>query len=84
MDFSPCTESLYATLLANDKDSAQKIVAKIQDEVAEVAGTLQSMIARDLSLDQIREKLGGGSGAALVDGAVAGEEVDAILDDLVD
>ena len=84
MDFSPCTESLYATLLANDKDSAQKIVAKIQDEVAEVAGDLQGMIARDLSLDQIREKLGGGSGAALVDSAVAGEEVDAILDDLVE
>lgn len=84
MDFSPCTESLYATLLASDKDSAKSIVDKIQSETAEIAETIQGIIARDYSIEQIREKLGGGSPGGVIDGSLAGEEVDEILDDLVE
>lgn len=91
MDFVPCTESIFATLLNSDKEPARKIAETILAKVAAIASNISNDIARDLTLDQIREKLTGSSGSGPVAGGgfgggntVAGDAVDEILNDLID
>ena len=82
MDLSPCRESLYVQLLNADKDMAKRIVENIQREVQEIEKTIRSDMARDLSIEQIREKLGGSTATPTSGGAA--ENVDDLLDNLID
>lgn len=84
MDPSSCKESLFAKFLKSDSDLAKEVIAKIQEQVADLAPQMEDIIARDLTLDQIREKLGLSTGGSLGGGAVSDSEVDGMLDDILD
>jgi hypothetical protein len=85
MDISACRESLFAKLIASDKDGAKGIVKKMNADIAAIAASLGGMIANDYTIDQVREKLGGGGGGGDLGGAVANDaQVDAMLDDIID
>lgn len=91
MTFSPCGESLLAKLSANDKDMAKKVVADIATKVAGIAAKLQNEVGREMTPDQVREKLSGGGGgvgssgnaAAAASSAVTGD-LDSLVDDILD
>jgi len=89
MTFAPCKESILRKLIENPK--AKPIIDRILAKVSEIAGSLQNEIARDMTLDDIREKLSGGGGGfakkggnAGMGGAVAGENIDDLVDSLLD
>ena len=89
MTFSPCRESVFRKLLENPK--AKAIVDRILGEVNEIAESLGKEIANDWTLDQVRQKLAGGSPGGGGGGAPAGpveaasdEAMDDIVDDLLD
>lgn len=81
LDLSPCRENLFKMLLEKNPEKAKILV----DEAREVISTLGSDLAQDLSLDQIREKMGrgGASPVAGPGGAKSSEDFDAMLDDIV-
>jgi hypothetical protein len=58
MSFAPCKESILRKLLENPKAKSRtdEILARISD----LSNNLSNEIARDLSLDEIQEKLAGG------------------------
>jgi hypothetical protein len=82
MDISPKKESLFRKLLASKNKKAQAIAANIIAEAKTVAATIRTDMARDLSLDQIREKMGGGSAGPVSGGAA--EDVEGLVDNLLD
>jgi len=87
MAFSPCKDSVLRKLLEKGTDhplvqqilqAGQRLIPGVNDEVGKI-----------MSLDQIREKLAGGgtaggTGGSPVNDAVATEEIDGALDDLLD
>ena len=84
IDISPCKEGLFRKLLEKNPSRAKQII----DAAAAVASTLSRDIAQDLSLDQIREKLGKGGGASPVGGgggpvASNSADFDGMLDDIL-
>jgi hypothetical protein len=84
IDISPCKEGLFRKLLEKSPARAKQII----EAAAAVAATLSRDIAQDLSLDQIREKLGKGGGPSPVGGgggAVASNsaDFDGMLDDML-
>ncbi len=83
MTFTPCRESILRKLKEKGGPVYKGLVAKIQA----VAGSIQGDIGRELTLDQIREKMsGGGGGAAAAVGvsAASTKEIDSIVDNLLD
>jgi len=59
MDLSPCRESLYRKVLESDKTKA--LASDIIAQVNTIASNIQDILARDVSIDKIREKLSGTS-----------------------
>jgi hypothetical protein len=85
MDLSPCKDNLFRKLMEMDSKKGKAIAAAIVDEVKEIAAKIREDMARDLSLEQIREKLGGANSSPVTGGAAAsGENVDDLLDNLLD
>lgn len=90
MDTTPCRESLFRKCLENEK--LRHISTGILAKVAQIVGAnekgepmgLRDMIARDMSIDKIREKMGGGSASSSSHTPHTTMQVDDILDDLVD
>lgn len=81
MSFSPCKDSLLAKL----KEKGGKLWTNIVEQVQAVAGTIQDEIGRELTLDQIREKMnGGGGGDSQPSAAVATDDIDSLVDNLLD
>jgi hypothetical protein len=56
--FTPEPENLFQKLLASKKPEIRDIVTKILADVAAVSKTIHGEMARDMTIDQIREKLG--------------------------
>ncbi len=76
-DFTPCRESLFKMLM--EKEGAEAIQKRILSGIAEVESGIQNELARDLTLDQIREALG------VESSAVTGVVADAgVVDDMLD
>jgi len=83
MTFSPCKDSLLAAL----KKKGGKLWESIVEQTQLLAGGIQGEIGREMTLDQIRDKLagsGGGNPAATPAVAVATEEIDNLVDNLLD
>lgn len=85
MTFSPCKDSLLAKFKEKGGDIWDSVVEKVQA----VADDIQSDLGRDLSLDQIREKVAGGEGAGVgfnPDSVLSSsiEDIDSMVDDLLD
>ena len=86
MDISPCRESLFRKCVESDNDKLIEIARNIQSAVTSIEANIRNELARDLTLDQIREKLGGspnGSAGGSPSG-VSAADVDNLLDNLID
>jgi len=82
MDFSPCRDNLLRKILeAGDKQEDMK--KRLINEASKIAATIREELARDMTLDQAREKMTGTSAAQPV-AAAASEDVDNMLDDILD
>ena len=88
MSFSPCRDSILRKLMEKGEDSpiVQQIIAAGQAMLPKV----NDEVGKDLTLDQIREKLAGGGGGASGGGgspvvdAAATDDIDDALDGLLD
>jgi len=83
MDLSPCRESLFRKVIESDKmkGMADGIVAQVNS----IAANLQDILARDVSIEKIREKLGGApvsSGGGSAGGGANTAAIDDLLDDV--
>lgn len=81
---SPCRENLFRKILEKDGERAAKIIESIKA----AAENLQSSMAADLTIDQIREKLGRGNassptGRASGTSGASGADFDNMLDDIL-
>jgi hypothetical protein len=87
MTFSPCKENLFRNLLGNPK--AKPIVDGIILEAQRIVTNIQNDVGRDMTIQQIQEKMAGGgvaigvTGASPVGAAVTGQ-IDDIMDGLLD
>jgi hypothetical protein len=84
IDISPCKEGLFRKLLEKNPARAKQVI----DAARVVLENLDRDLAQDLSLDQIREKLGKAGGASPVaggGGAVTSNsaDFDGMLDDML-
>ena len=84
MTFSPCKENLFRNLLGNPK--AKPIVDGIILEAQKIVANIQNDVGRDMTVQQIQEKMAGGTGAAsgFTGGSPAGGAVTGQIDDLMD
>jgi len=83
MDISTAPGNLFRKLWESDKPHGRKMAEALWEQIKEMEDTLRAEIARDLTLEQIREKLGGSGGGPVPEGASA-EDVDGLLDNLLD
>jgi hypothetical protein len=83
MTFNPCKESLFGVILGSEKNKA--FADKLIAEVAAEAEKISTHIGREMTIQQIREKLAGGTGGGA---GPARDEADAVstanVDSLVD
>ena len=81
MDLSPCRESLFRKVLESDK--MKGMADGVVSQVNAIAANIQDILARDVSIEKIREKLGGAppSNVSAVGGGGANT---AAIDDLLD
>lgn len=82
LDISPCRESLFRKIIEKDPTRAATIIG----EAATVAKELPRDLAQDLTLDQIREKMGkGGASPVAHTGAASNNsaDFDGMLDDIL-
>lgn len=82
MDISPARESLFRKLYESNNERGKAIAKAILEEVENVEKNLRQTLARDLTLDQLREKMGGATAGPVSDHS--GEDVDGLLDNLLD
>jgi hypothetical protein len=84
MDLSPCRESLFRKVVESDKmkGMSDSIVAQVNT----IAANIQDILARDVSIEKIREKLGGApvGGGSAGGGSAGGGANTAAIDDLLD
>jgi hypothetical protein len=86
MTFAPCKESILRKLLSTPK-TAEKFKDEIIARVKDIASSIQNDIAREATLDEIREKLSGspsGGGGGFTQSGPGSEAVAEDIDDLVD
>jgi len=87
LTFSPCKESLLRKLMESDK--AGPLVAKMIEAAQALSATIQDEVGREMTIEQVKDKLAGGTGvSAGVSGgsspAVAEGDIDNLVDDLLD
>ena len=81
MDIVPCKENLFRKVLETEK--LRHIADKIMSAVAECEAGIKDRIATDLTVAQVRERLGGGGGTSQNFSPDTTAAVDAILDDVL-
>lgn len=83
MTFSPCKDNIFRKVLEAPK--AKHLADTIIAKVGEITSRLKDDVARDMTLDQIREKLmGGGNNSPAASAAGPGGQSTADIDSLVD
>ena len=83
MDLSPCRESLFRKVFESDKMKA--MADNVVGQVNTIAANLQDILARDVSIEKIREKLGGApvsSGSNSGGSSVNTAAIDDLLNDV--
>ena len=81
LTFTPETANLLRKLMSSEKPEANAIAAKILADVKALAMNINRELAQDLTIEQIREKLGGGSSPTGTANHAA-KDVDDLLGDL--
>ena len=84
LTFSPCKENLLRKLGESKKGKGKDVYDSIMAQVTNISAGLNSDIARDLTLDQIREKLGQSANAPAEFDLSGDDEVDDMIDDILD
>ncbi len=90
LTFSPCKDSLLRKLMESDK--AEEIVAKMLATAQGIVPSIQDEVGREMTIEQIKDKLAGGTGAptggagaaSAASGASATGDIDGLVDDLLD
>jgi hypothetical protein len=91
LTYTPCKDSMLATFMA--KPVAKPIVDKVMMKAQDVLANINSYIGREMTVQQIREKLAGGgapgrgpapSAAALASSTVEAVDLDGLVDGLLD
>ena len=86
MTFTPCRESLLKSLLGNPK--AKEITDTLIAKAQSIAGNINDHIGREMTIQQIRDKLagggGGGGGSVSPVDTMASGDVDSMVDNLLD
>lgn len=86
MTFISCKENVLRTLLSNPK--AEEMMKKMLAEAAQIAVSLPAEIGKDMTIEQIREKMSGvstsGGSPAGTTPAVSGGDIDGLVDGLLD
>jgi hypothetical protein len=85
MDVSNVPGNLFRKMLTGDNKRGNELGAAILSQAQEIAQTIRTDMARELTLEQLREKMGGAS--AMPSGGAGGgaaENVDDLLDDLIE
>lgn len=81
--FLPARQCLFKEMLKNNNDKAQEIAAYILEQVRDIVPHIGREIGQDLTLDQLREKMGG-QVAGPVSGLAGDKEVDDLLGSMLD
>ena len=85
LTMSPCRESLLRKLMENEK--AKDIYARIITDAQNVISTIQNEVGKEMTIEQLKEKLAGGGGtpaAAVASGGAATSDIDGLVDGLLD
>jgi len=80
MSFSPCRDNVLKAILGNPK--ASELAGKLMEQVKALAENLRDEVGREMTVEQVRERLAGGGGSAAA--ASASPVADADIDDMVD
>jgi len=83
LDIKVSKECFFRTLLESDKPKAKAVAESIIAEVRTLEAGIFNEMARNLTIAQIREKLGAEGAGGVVSGA-ADEEVDSLVGNLLD
>ena len=81
LSFTPEGENLLQKLMASEKTEYKAVVAKILGDAKAVAAGIYDELARNLTIDEIMEKLGETPGTPT--GSHSAKDVDALLDDVL-
>lgn len=84
MTFSPCKNSLLKTFLHGTSDKHKAIAADIMSRIKAVEAKIGNEVARDLTLDEIRLKLGKGGPAPVVAAGGMSAQMDDMLENILD
>jgi len=88
LTFSPCKENLLRKLMESDK--AKELVTKMIDAAKQVVSSIQGEVGREMTIEQVKDKLAGGTGATAGGGGATAPstattgEIDDLVDDLLD
>ena len=83
LTFTPEGESLFQKMLASDKPEHKAVVESILRDVRAVAENIQRDMARDLTIDQIKEALGEAVESPTGSSSHASQNVDDLLNDVL-
>lgn len=83
MDLSPCKNSTFAELAKSEKPRPKEVISAIRLQILEIEKNIKSELARDLTLDKLREKMGGTTASAGAGGGVS-EDVEQVLNNILD
>lgn len=89
LTFSPCKENLLRKLLESDK--AKGLVDKMIEAAREIVTRIQDEVGREMTIEQVKDKLAGGTGATAGNSGSSSApatattgEIDNLVDDLLD
>ena len=87
MSFSPCPDNVFRRFL--DRNPKHELVLSIIEAARNLLPLVRDELGKDMTLDQIREKMTGGSGgggspSAPVEDSAVTEDIDSALSDLFD
>jgi len=83
MSFTPCQENLLKKILGSSK--AKKLGDRLLEQIKAAIDAAPNELAKELTIDQIRERLAGQENSPVSGaGAVATEDVDAMIDGILE
>jgi hypothetical protein len=82
--FLPAHQNIFKEMLKNDNSRAREIASHIVDRVRTLAPNLMREIGQDLTIDQLREKLGHEVASPVGDSVAGDNEVDDLLGSMLE
>jgi hypothetical protein len=83
-DFLPAKQNIFKEMLKSNNEKGKEIAQFIIDRVRQMAPRLPREIGQDLTLDQLKEKLGVSSGGPVGNVVSSDADVDGLLGSMLD